>query len=166
MGEEELQKEIHELRNQLAQLSEAIERVTKPYQDVLGRMDELQDVARRYFGLLDLYQRYGEISPEIIVPEMKDPISRDIVKILFDKGDRNISQIAGQLRQRRGTASRRIVRARLDDLVEKGVVTMSSESKARRYSVSDDVLQKWSQVLGLYKYQGQRSDNQGKKEGV
>ncbi len=165
MGEEELKDEIKELKDQISNLSEALERVTKPYQQVLGQIEVLQDVARRYFGLLDLYQKYGEISPDIIVPGLKDPISQEIVRVLFDKGDRNISQIADQIRQRRGSASRRIVRERLDRLVADGVVTVSSEGKQRRFSVSDEVVQKWSQVLGLHKYEGQPSQDKDKKEG-
>jgi len=165
MAEEDLRNEIRDLKDQIAQLSEALERVTRPYQQVLGSMEELQGVAKRYFRLLDLYQKYGEISPDAIIPEAKDAISREIVKILFDKGDRNISQIAEQMRQRRGSASRRIVRERLEELVEGGVVRVSSESKTRRFSISDEVLQKWSQVLGLQKYEGQRSTVQEKKEG-
>jgi len=165
MGEEEIKNEIKELKDQIAVLSEALERVTKPYQQVIGQMEVLQDVARRYFSLLDLYQRYGEVSPEVIVPGLKDPISQQIVRILFDKGDRNISQIAEQMRQRRGSASRRIIRERLDKLVADGVVTASEEGKQRRFSVSDEVVQKWSQVLGLNKYDGQPSKDTGKKEG-
>jgi len=165
MGEEDLRDEIRELRTQIAQLSEALEMAVKPYQKVLGQLDELQGVAKRYFGLLELYQRYGEISPEVVIPGLKDPISQEVVKILFDKGDRNISQIAEQMRQRRGSASRRIVRERLDKLVENGVVTVSTDSKQRRFNISDEVVQKWSQLLGLQKYEGQPSGNQGKKEG-
>lgn len=165
MGEEDLRDEIRELRTQIAQLSEALEMAVRPYQKVLGQLDELQGVAKRYFGLLELYQRYGEISPEVVIPGLKDPISQEVVKILFDKGDRNISQIAEQMRQRRGSASRRIVRERLDKLVENGVVTVSTDSKQRRFNISDEVVQKWSQLLGLQKYEGQPSGNQGKKEG-
>ncbi len=165
MGEEELEKEIRGLKEQVAQLAEALEMATKPYQKVLRQMDELQGVARRYFGLLELYQKYGEISPEVIVPGLRDPISKEIINILFDKGDRNISQIADQMKQRRGSSSRRIVRERLEKLVEQGAVVVSSEGKQRRFSISDDVVQKWSQLLGLQKYEGQHSNDQGKKEG-
>jgi len=165
MGDEDLHDEIRELRAQIAQLSGALELAVKPYQKVLGQLEELQGVAKRYFGLLELYQRYGEISPEVVIPGLKDPISQEIVKILFDKGDRNISQVAEQMRQRRGSASRRIVRERLGRLVESGVVTVSTESKQRRFSISDEVVQKWSQLLGLKKYEGQPSSDQGNKEG-
>ena len=165
MGEEDLHDEIRELRAQIAQLSEALEMAVKPYQKVLGQLEDLQGIAKRYFGLLELYQRYGEISPEVVIPGLKDPISQEIVKILFDKEDRNISQIAEQMRQRRGSASRRIVRERLDRLLEDGVVAVSTDSKQRRFNISDEVVQKWSQLLGLQKYEGQPSGNQGKKEG-
>ena len=165
MGEEELRREIRQMRDQVAQLSEAIDKVTGPYHEVLGRMEELQEVARRYFSLLDLYQRYGGISPDIVVPGLRDPISREVVKVLFDKGDRNISQIAEAVRQRRGTASRRIVREKLERLVEDGVVTATKDGKTRWFSVSDEVVRKWSEVLGLHKYEGQPRSDQGKTEG-
>jgi len=165
MGEDELHKEIKELKEQVSQLSEALETAVRPYQEVLGQLDELQGIARRYFGLLELYQRYGELSPDVVIPGLKDPISQEIVRILFDKGDRNISQIAEQMKQRRGSASRRIIRERLEQLVEMGAVTVSSGSKQRRFSVSDEVVQKWSQLLGLHKNEGQPSGIQGKKEG-
>ncbi len=165
MGEEELLKEIKEMRAQVAQLSEAIDKVARPYQEVIGQLEELQDIARRYFSLLDLYQRYGDISPEIVVPGLKDPISKEIVKVLFDKGDRNISQIAEAIKQRRGSSSRRIVREKLEKLVEDGVVSATMEKKTKRFSISNEVLQKWSQVLGLHKYEGQPMISQNKKEG-
>ncbi len=165
MGEEELLKEIKEMRNQVAQLSKAVDKVARPYQEVIGQLEELQEIARRYFSLLDLYQRYGGISPEIVVPGLKDPISKEIVKVLFDKGDRNISQIAEAIKQRRGSSSRRIVREKLEKLVEEGVVSSTMDKKTRRFSISEEVLQKWSQVLGLHKYEGQPKNSRNKKEG-
>lgn len=165
MGEEELHKEIKELKDQVSQLSDALETAVRPYQKVFGQLEELQGIAKRYFGLLELYQRYGEISPDIVIPGLKDPISQEIVRILFDKGDRNISQIAEQMKQRRGSASRRIIRDRLEQLLEQGIVTVSTESKQRRFSISDEVVRKWSQLLGLHKYEGQPIDEQGRKEG-
>ncbi len=165
MGEEELKKEIRELRKQISELSEAMERITEPYQEVIRNFGDLQNVARKYFALLELYQKFGGISPEMVIPELRDPISREIVRILFDKGDRNISQIAEQMKLRRGTSSRRIIRERLNELIAENIVTVSSKGKTRRFSVSDAVVEKWSQVLGLPKYEGHVNINSNKKEG-
>jgi DNA-binding transcriptional regulator PaaX len=44
---------------------------------------------------------------------------------------------------------RRIVRARLDGLVKQGLLVEEDASKVRTFRVSDRVVRKWSEVLGL-----------------
>src|SRR2546422_328811 len=96
-----------------------------------------------------------------VLPGLKDPISKEIVKALFEKGDRNISQITEAVKARRGTASRRIVRDRLEAMERDGVVVASGPGKVRTFSVSQAVVDKWSQVLGLAKSQEQRTEERG-----
>jgi len=43
------------------------------------------------------------------------------------------------------------VRERLHALEEAGVVVREEFSRERRFSLTDDVVTKWSQVLGLFK---------------
>ena len=161
MGEDDVRKEIQELRDQMEALSTALDRIAKPYGQLFEYLERFQGIAKSYFKVLDLYQKYGSVSPEIVVPGLKDPISKEIVKVLFDKGERNISQITEAVKARRGTASRRIVRDRLGSLEQAGVVVPSGQGKVRTFSVSEAVVEKWSQVLGLAKSQEQRTEEGG-----
>ena len=161
MGEKDLRKDIQELREQMEALSAAFDRIAKPYGQLFEYLDRFQGITRSYFRVLDLYQKYGSVSPEIVVPGLKDPISREIVKALFEKGDRNISQLTDALKARRGTASRRIVRQRLEALVADGVVVVEGEGKIRTFSVAPAVVERWSQVLGLAKPDDQPTSKGG-----
>ena len=151
MAKGDLQDDVRELRKQVEALREALAKVAEPYREIAGYMEQLQGIARGYFRLLDLYARHGVVSPDLVVPGLKDDISKAILSALFEKGDRNISQITEAVKGKRGTASRRIVRERLQGLVEQGVVVATSVSRGRTYRVSDEVAAKWSQVLGLSK---------------
>ncbi len=151
-GEEEKDEEtdqLEDLASKIEQLEGAVNLLRKPYAEILGHLDRLQEIARSYFRLLDLLDRYGSLSPDMAIPELKDPISRDIVKVLFEKGGRNISQITESVRRLRGKASRRIVRERLQNLESKGVVVASTQSRGKVYDVSEETARRWSKVLGL-----------------
>ncbi|MEE9223927.1 MAG: hypothetical protein V3U51_04175 [Thermoplasmata archaeon] len=155
MGEDEdkddIRKEIKDLSEKIDKLEEILSKISKPYTDIVGYMSQFQSVSRGYFWLLDLYEKHGSLSPEIIIPELKDPISKEIVVVLFTKKEQNISQITEELKKRRGTASRRIVREKLQSLMEDNIVVCEEGSNTKKYSISDEVVEKWSQVLGLPK---------------
>jgi DNA-binding transcriptional ArsR family regulator len=118
---------------------------------MVERLDNVQGIVNRYFRLLDIYQTHGGISIDAIIPQVKDPISKEIVRILIDHPRLNITQLADELKKRLGSSSRRIVRSKLQVLIEQGIVMDDHEKKVITYSISDDVVRKWSQVLGLTK---------------
>jgi DNA-binding transcriptional ArsR family regulator len=149
--EEDIRKEIKELSGKIDKLEETLSKISKPYSDIVGYMSQFQNISKGYFRLLDLYDKHGSLSPEIIIPGLKDPISKEIVIILFNKKGQNISQITEELKKRRGTASRRIVREKLSALVEDNIVVFEEGAKTKKYSISDEVVEKWSQMLGLPK---------------
>ena len=151
MAKGDLQDDVRELRKQVEALREALAQVAAPYRELAAYMDQLQTIARGYFRLLDLYAKHGAVSPDMVVPGLKDDISKAILTALFEKPDRNISQITEAVKGKRGTASRRIVRERLQTLVQEGVVDASGGSRGHTYRVSEEVTAKWSQVLGLSK---------------
>ncbi|HKZ89207.1 MAG TPA: hypothetical protein VJ300_02995 [Thermoplasmata archaeon] len=147
--QEDVRRDLRELRDQVESLRDAFSKALEPYRDLAAHLERLQDLSRGYFRLLDLYQRYGGVSPDLAVPGLKDDISRHIVASLFDKPDRNISQITEAVKAKRGTASRRIVRERLEDLVGKGVVRAADGPRGRTFRVTDEIAAKWSEILGL-----------------
>ncbi|MEK6987500.1 MAG: hypothetical protein AABX97_05310 [Candidatus Thermoplasmatota archaeon] len=165
MGEGDLQEDVRELRKQVEALREALSQVARPYSELAGYVEQLQELTRGYFRILDLYARHGSLSPDLVIPGLKDDISRHIVSVLVDRGDRNISQITEAVKGKRGTASRRIVRERLEELERQGVVVSSPAPRGRTFRVSDEVVSRWSEVLGLSKYRGQSGQGQGERGG-
>ena len=148
-AEPDLVDQLKELNEKMDEVESALARVVSPYSEIANYLQRFQQVVGNYMRLMDLYQRHGAISPELVIPGLRDPIARDIVRILFDKGDRNISQITDALKARRGTASRRIVREKLSELEESGVVVVTKESRWATYAISGQVARKWAEVLGL-----------------
>jgi len=150
---EDLRKDVRELREQIESLRETFSKVARPYAELVGYVEQLQRLSQGYVRILDLVQRYGGVSPGLAVPEVKDDISRHIVAVLLERGDRNVSQVTDAVKERRGTASRRIVRRRLEELARQGLVLVSMDGRNRTFRVSPEVERRWSQVLGFPKYE-------------
>jgi DNA-binding transcriptional ArsR family regulator len=148
---EEKDRKIEELTERIESLESALREVTRPYAQLVEQLSQFQGVVQRYFRLLDLYQRHGVVAVDVILPEVKDPMSKEIMRILMDRPGLNISQISEELRTRTGSSSRRIVRTRLDKLVEQDLLIEEESAKAHTYRVSERVIKMWSEVLTLSK---------------
>jgi len=132
-----------------------IERRIERIEELISRyleneyLEYLRHILASYLRLINIYLEYGRISPTVIFPEIKDPISRDIVEILFSSGPLNISQITEEMKKLRGKASRRIVRERLAELVESGIVEFEERKNEKVYFISEYAVKKWLKVLGI-----------------
>ncbi len=144
-------RKIEELSERIASLESSLREVTRPYAQLVEQLGQFQGIVQKYFRLLDLYQRHGVIAVDVILPELKDPMSREIMRILMDRPGLNISQISEELRTRTGSSSRRIVRERLEEMVRQDLLTEEKGSKTKTFTVSARVVEKWSEVLGLNK---------------
>lgn len=151
MAEDEQAQKIEELSQRIAQLEDSLRQVAKPYSELVQQLSMFQDTVQRYFHLMDLYQKYGVVSVETILPQVKNPISKEILRLLLDKPGLNISEITEELHARRGSASRRIVREKLGELLAEKLVVEKADRKEKTYEISEEVVRKWSQVLGLSK---------------
>ncbi|MCK5309377.1 MAG: helix-turn-helix domain-containing protein, partial [Thermoplasmata archaeon] len=76
---------------------------------------------------------------------------QDILVILFEKKELNVSQIAENLREKRGSASRKTVRDKLKELEEADAIEVLDDKKVKRYKVSDELVDKWLKLLGVVK---------------
>jgi len=149
MTGEDLGKQIKELSKKMESVEDALSRVSEPYSQLLDYIQRFQKISGSYFKMLGLYQRHGAISPDLLIPGVKDSISRDIVKVLFERDGQNISQITEKLKDLRGSSSRRIVRERLKGLEEKGVVKGKGTSRSKEYWLTSEYVDKWYDLLGL-----------------
>lgn len=149
MADEDLEKQIKDLAGKMDSLEDSMSKVTEPYNQLLEYVQRFQKISTSYFKMLDLYQRFGAISPDLLIPGVKDSISRDIVKVLFERDGQNISQITDKLKGLRGTSSRRIVRERLKLLEEKGVVKSKGSPRSKEYWLTQQYIDKWYDLLGL-----------------
>jgi DNA-binding transcriptional ArsR family regulator len=138
----DLAKEVKELNKRISELEKMLSAVITPLQDV-GK------VTKNYMRLISILIERGGLNPEMTLPELKDPISKDIVRVLLEKPNQNISQIEELVRSKRGTASRRIIREKLHYLEEKNIVKKQLIKSLHVYSLNDTVIKKWSQLLGF-----------------
>ena len=69
-------------------------------------------------------------------PDLKyDDISKAIIESLDRRERLNISQLTDQVRKERGSASRRIVRERVDKLIEAGIIREVDEGYGRQIEI-------------------------------
>ena len=137
-----LEKEVKELNKRINELEKILSEMIKP-------LREVSRTTRNYLRITNLALEHGGLTPDMILPELKDQISREIVRVLLDRQDQNISEITELVRSKRGTASRRIIRERLKELEEKSIVQKQMKKKLYVYTLTDKVIKKWSQMLGF-----------------
>ena len=138
----DLVKEVQELNKRISELEKMLSVLIKPVQNA-------SKITQNYMKITRIILDHGGLTPDMIMPEVKDPISKEIVRVLLDKSEQNISQITELIRSKRGTASRRIIRERLKELEEKNIVKKHQKVSLNVYSLNEDVIKKWSQMLGF-----------------
>ena len=138
----DLAEEVKELNKRIAELEKMISVLVQPLQKV-------QTTTSNYLKVVQLLLEHGGLTPDLILPEVKDPISKEIVRVLLDRNEQNVSQITELVRSKRGTASRRIIREKLNDLTNKNIICKQIKGSLNVYSLSPDVIKKWSQLLGI-----------------
>jgi DNA-binding transcriptional ArsR family regulator len=144
MEKKDVAAEIKELNKRINELETMLLALMKP-------LTEAQKTTQNYFKLAGLLLDHGGLTPDLILPELKDAISRDIVRVLLDRNEQNISQITELVKTKRGTASRRIIREKLLELEGKNVIQKHQKGSRYVYSLTTEVIKKWTELLGLTK---------------
>jgi len=140
----ELAEEIKTLNKRIDELESMLRAVIQPFQ-------EMGKSTSNYVRLIGLLLEHGGLTPDAVLSNIKDPIEQNIVRVLTQKKDLNISQITDHVRSKRGTASRRIIREKLKSLELKNIVYSQPKGSRTVYNLTDDVIKKWSQLLGFIK---------------
>lgn len=138
-----------DLKDEIKQLNKRINDLEKMLSKMMEPLQNITKTTRNYMRIIGLLLEHGGITPDLILPEIKDPISREIVRALLDRSNQNISQITELVRVKRGTASRRIIREKIKDLEEKNIVQKRQIGSLYVYSITEKVIKKWSQMLGF-----------------
>jgi DNA-binding transcriptional ArsR family regulator len=142
--EKDLTDEVKELNKRISDLEKMLSVLMKPFNDI-------RKTTESYMRLAGLLLDHGGLTPDLILPELKDPISKDIVRVLLECPEQNVSQITDLVKSRRGTASRRIIREKLVDLEKKNIIQKQQRGSRSVYSLTAEVIKKWTQLLGLTK---------------
>ena len=142
MKEKDLAEEVKELNKRIAELEKILSTILEPLQDV-------SKVTQNYMRLISILIDRGGLTPDMMIPDVKDPISKDIVRVLLERFDQNISQITELVRSKRGTASRRIIREKLQYLEEKNIIKKYQKGSLYVYNLDEKVIRKWSQMIGF-----------------
>lgn len=138
----DLTDEIRKLNNRISELEKMLSTLTQP-------LRRIQDTTSSYLRIIRLLLEHGGITPELIIPDVKDPISKEIVQVLMDKKEQNISQITELVRNKRGTASRRIIREKVTELTDKNIIQKQQKGSLNVYSLSKEIIIKWSKLVGI-----------------
>lgn len=138
----DLTDEIRKLNNRISELEKMLSTMMQPFR-------KIQDTTSNYMRIIRLLLEHGGITPDLVIPEIKDPISKEIIQVLMDRKEQNISQITELVRNKRGTASRRIIREKINELIEKKLIIKQQKGQLYVYSLSEEVIIKWSHLLGI-----------------
>jgi len=115
----------------------------------LQPIQNFSKTTQQYLRLVNLLLEHGGLTTEVILPQIKDPISQQIIRSLLDKPDQNVSEITQRVKSKRGTASRRIIRKKIQYLIDQKIVESTQKGARIVYRLTDEVIKKWSQLLGF-----------------
>lgn len=127
---------------------ENIESLLKEQSSVRQKFGGYDQIVATYFRLISLFLRYGKITPSVLIGETMDSISESVLEILFNLEKANISQIADELRNERGSASRTTVRKKLAEMEEKGWVIPTGDGDGS-YRLSRELVSDWLKMVGM-----------------
>ena len=148
--ESEKEPEKADLQAKLEDISFRLTRIERVLARLEPEMGEFQQSTRLIRDGMDFYgnlfEMMGRFSGRQRLQKQfpilaKDEISRLIVDALEPGNPQNISQLTVAVRRGRGTASRRIVRERLQQLQAMGLIQEAHrDKKATYYKLTDDLL--------------------------
>jgi len=144
-----VEKDRTDVSNEIKELSKRISELESMLAALLKPLNDARKTTERYLKLAGLLLDHGGLTPDVIFPDLKDPISKDIIRVLLERPAQNVSQITDLVKSKRGSASRRIIREKLLDLETRNIIRKQQQGSRTVYSLTPEVIKKWTQLLGL-----------------
>jgi hypothetical protein len=126
--------------DQLERLADRLDRIESLLLSQQSEMDEVRSLFGFFRGSLRFYDEVSHLLSYISSFKKatkhewiyKDEIAKDILLNLARKGPRNISELTRDIREERGSASRRIVTERVEKLIESGIIGETKTGASRK----------------------------------
>ncbi len=130
---DEVQDRLEEISRRIQRVETLIERIGPGIEEVSESAKVIREGFEFYDGMVKLMSKFtkAERLESRFGDLKKDQISWLIVKILDGSQPLNISQITASIRAERGTASRRIVRERVNSLHQRGILVVIEDDDER-----------------------------------
>jgi hypothetical protein len=139
---------LESLNNKLDQTIERISALEKKIEDMSPDLSDATGSLNMTLAILKTFQEVTNVatifSPSKWIMRLRpdvnlDAIERVIVDVLTRDGPKNISQLTASVKQERGTASRRIIREKVNDMIEREIVEEIDEGFGRVIRMLIDV---------------------------
>ncbi|NHJ46699.1 MAG: hypothetical protein FK733_02815 [Asgard group archaeon] len=139
---------LESLNNKLDQTIERIAALEKKIEEVSPDLSDATGSLNMTLAILKTFQEVTNVatifSPSKWIMRLRpdvnlDAIERVIVDVLTREGPKNISQLTASVKQERGTASRRIIREKINDMIEREIVEEVDEGFGRVVKMLIDV---------------------------
>ncbi|MCE7741583.1 MAG: hypothetical protein GOP50_03925 [Candidatus Heimdallarchaeota archaeon] len=135
----ELENKINYVILQINTLQNKVSDSNPELKQMMGLLQVLTSALQISKAPFSLISQTLSMKDQILMrfPDLKyDTISESVISSLERKGRLNISQLTDEVRKERGSASRRIVRERVDKLIEKGLIFEVDEGYGRQLELA------------------------------
>lgn len=138
---EALNDKLDQTINRISALEKKIEDMSPELKDATGSLNMTLAILRTFQEVTNVATIFSpskwimRLRPDINL----DAIERVIVDVLTREGPKNISQLTASVRQERGTASRRIIREKINDMIDREIVEEIDEGYGRVIKMLIDV---------------------------
>ena len=138
---EALNDKLDKTIERIAALETKIDTMSPDLQDATGSLNMTLAILRTFQEVTNVATIFSpskwimRLRPDVNL----DAIERLIVDVLTREGPKNISQLTSCVKQERGTASRRIIREKVNDMIERDILEEVDEGYGRVVKMKIDV---------------------------
>ncbi|MGC9781669.1 MAG: hypothetical protein HZR80_20685 [Candidatus Heimdallarchaeota archaeon] len=136
-----LNDKLDQTIQRITDLESKIEKISPDIQDATGSLNMTLAILRTFQEVTNVATIFSpskwlmRLRPDVNL----DAIERLIVDVLTREGLKNISQLTASIRQERGTASRRIIRDKVNDMINREIVEEVDEGYGRVIKMAIDI---------------------------